>query len=120
MDKILLQGMEFYAYHGVFKEEAKLGQKFIVDLELHTDLRRAGESDDLIDTLNYAEIFDIVKQTAQLERYKLVEAVAEKIASRLLEHFPPLAAAKVKVTKLSPPIEGILAGASVEIERGRG
>ncbi len=120
MDKICLQQMEFYAYHGVFQEEAKLGQKFLVDVTLHTDLRRAGHSDELSDTLNYVQIYEIVKKTAQLERYNLVETVAETIANRLLDQFAEVAKVNVKVTKVMPPIEGILAGAAVEIERERG
>lgn len=120
MDKICLQGMEFYAYHGVFPEEARLGQKFVVDVTLIADLHWAGQSDDLQDTLNYVLIYDIVKQTAQLERYNLVEAVAETIADRLLEQFSEVPKVIVKVTKVTPPIEGILAGAAVEIERERG
>lgn len=120
MDKICLQGMEFYAYHGVFKEEAKLGQKFVVDVDLYTDLRDAGRSDSINDTLNYVMIYDIVKKTAQLERYNLVEAVAETIADRLLEEFTKASKVNVKVTKVTPPIEGILSGASVEILRERG
>ncbi|MFC4767864.1 dihydroneopterin aldolase [Effusibacillus consociatus] len=120
MDKICLQAMEFYAFHGVLEEEARLGQKFRVDLEVTTDLRRAGQTDDLNYTLDYALLYEIVKQTAQLERYNLIEAVAETIASRLLANFPQIRNVRVKVTKLTPPIEGILAGACVEIERAQG
>lgn len=119
MDKICLRAMEFYAYHGVLEEEARLGQKFIVELELTTDLRRAGQTDDLHDTLNYVEIYEIVKQTAQNERYNLIEAVAETIAARILHNFQQVQMVSVKVTKVTPPIEGILAGASIAIERGR-
>ncbi|WP_018131736.1 dihydroneopterin aldolase [Effusibacillus pohliae] len=119
MDKICLHAMEFYAYHGVLEEEAKLGQKFVVDLEVATDLRRAGETDNLDDTLSYVAIYDVVKQTVQAERYQLIEAVAETIAARLLRKFSRIESVRVKVTKVMPPIEGILAGASVEIERAR-
>lgn len=119
MDKIVLRGMEFYAYHGVLEEEEKLGQRFAVELEMAADLRRAGQTDNLRDTLNYVEVYDIVRQTAQRERYHLIETVAEKIAARVLECFPKVCSVRVKVTKTTPPIEGILAGVSVEIERGR-
>ncbi|GAX88634.1 dihydroneopterin aldolase [Effusibacillus lacus] len=119
MDKIYLQGMDFYAYHGVFPEEARLGQRFTVDLELACNLRRAGKTDKLEDTLNYVAVYDIVKQTAQEERYNLIETVAETIASRLMEQFAEILSVKVRVTKVTPPIEGIMAGAAVEIKRER-
>lgn len=119
MDKIILKKMEFYAYHGVFDEEKKLGQRFFIDLEVYTDLRKAGQTDDVHFTINYAHLYDVVKQTAQVERYHLLETIAEKIAERLLNNFPQVSGVKIQVTKQTPPIDGILAGTTIEIERLR-
>lgn len=119
MDKIILTKIEFYAYHGVLEEEKRLGQKFQIDLEVHLDLSKAGQTDDVKHTLNYVGLYDVVKQTAQIERYDLLETIGEKIASRLLEKYPQIQTVRVKVIKPTPPIEGILAGTAIEIERSR-
>lgn len=118
MDKIYFNGMSFYGYHGVFGAEAELGQRFFVDLELSLDLSRAGASDDLNDTVNYADIFTCVQQIVEGERFNLVEALTEQIAQRLLERFP-LAEVKVKVTKPNPPINGHYESVAIEMIRKR-
>ncbi|WP_400161840.1 dihydroneopterin aldolase [Brevibacillus sp. TJ4] len=118
MDKIYFKGMSFYGYHGVFAAEAELGQRFYVDLELSLDLSRAGESDDLNDTVNYADIFTCVQQLAEKERFNLVEALTARIAERLLHQFP-LAEVKVKVTKPNPPINGHYDSVAIEMVRKR-
>ena len=61
MDIITLKGLAFYAFHGVLVEENKLGQKFIVDLQMFLDLSSAGDNDDLNQTVNYAEVYDKIK-----------------------------------------------------------
>lgn len=119
MDTITLHGMEFYAYHGVLDEEAKLGQKFIVDVTIGTSLEQAGRTDDLDATLNYAEAYEEIRKIMTLERYRLLEALAETLAARLIGKFPMIQNVRVKVRKVMPPIEGILSGVSVEIERKR-
>lgn len=116
MDKLYFNRMSFYGYHGVFEAEAQLGQRFIIDLELQLDLARAGKSDNLQDTVNYAEIFEQVRQIVENERYQLIEAVASRIADRLLDQFP-IHEAKVKVTKPTPPINGHYDSVAVEMVR---
>lgn len=118
MDKIYFERMSFYGYHGVFKAEAQLGQRFYVDLELSLDLARAGESDDLKHTVNYADIFTCVQQIVEGERFKLVEALTARIARRLLEQFP-ISEVKVKVTKPNPPINGHYDAVAIEMVRKR-
>ncbi|MDI3258070.1 MAG: dihydroneopterin aldolase [Kyrpidia sp.] len=118
MDEISLLGMEFYAYHGVYPEEQRLGQRFIVDVTLRLPLRAAGQSDDLRDTLDYGEVYRFIRDTVQGERRRLVESVAEGIAHALLDHYP-VQAVRVRVTKPSPPFPGTLQGVAVEIERSR-
>jgi dihydroneopterin aldolase len=109
LDKIYFNGMAFYGYHGVFEAEAKLGQRFYVDLELSMDLSRAGASDDLNDT---------VQQIVEKERYNLVEALTARIADRLLQAFP-FSEVKVRVTKPDPPINGHYDSVAIEMSRKR-
>ncbi|MEK4338632.1 MULTISPECIES: dihydroneopterin aldolase [Brevibacillus] len=118
MDKIYFNGMAFYGYHGVFEAEAKLGQRFYVDLELSMDLSRAGASDDLNDTVNYADVFHCVQQIVEKERYNLVEALTARIADRLLQAFP-FSEVKVRVTKPDPPINGHYDSVAIEMSRKR-
>ncbi|GAA4721661.1 dihydroneopterin aldolase [Brevibacillus fulvus] len=118
MDKIYFQRMEFYGYHGVFEAEAQLGQRFYVDLELSLDLTKAGQSDELGDTVNYADIFTSVRQIVEGERYKLIEALTSRIAEQLLSQFAFMEV-KVKVTKPNPPINGHYEAVAVEMVRSR-
>ncbi|MCA0151227.1 MULTISPECIES: dihydroneopterin aldolase [Rossellomorea] len=119
MDKILLNEMEFYGYHGVFQEENKLGQRFRVSVELHLDLRKSGQSDQLEDSVNYAEIYSITKSVVEGEPRNLVEAVAEDIASRILETFNAVKSCKITLIKPDPPIPGHYRSVAVEINRSR-
>lgn len=118
MDKLYFNRMSFYGYHGVFEAEAQLGQRFFVDLELQLDLTKAGNSDDLHDTVNYVEIFEQVRKIVENERFNLIEALAARIADQLLNLFPILEA-KVKVTKPTPPINGHYDSVAIEIIRSK-
>src|ERR671920_2279251 len=89
-DEILLEGMRFYAYHGVNAEERTLGQRFMVDVVLAVDLRRPGQSDDLADTVSYSAVYKVVREIVEGEPRNLIEAVAEEIAAEILAEFPPI------------------------------
>ena len=118
-DKIVLSGMVFYGYHGVSPEERTLGQRFIVDLEVEADTRKAGASDDISDAINYAAVYQAVKEVVEGPPKRLLEAVAEEVAQRVLSGFDGTAV-RVRVTKPSPPIPGaVMDGASVEVYRRR-
>ncbi|MDR7080326.1 dihydroneopterin aldolase [Neobacillus niacini] len=119
MDKIFVNQMEFYGYHGVFPEETKLGQRFIVDLMVLVDLKRAGETDELVYSVNYGELFQVCKDIVEGKPYKLVEAIAEKIAETVLKQFSLVSEATVKVIKPDPPIPGHYRSVAVEITRRR-
>ncbi|MFC4182024.1 dihydroneopterin aldolase [Saccharococcus thermophilus] len=119
MDKIYLQRMEFYGYHGVLPEENMLGQRFIVDVTLETNLQKAGKSDRLEDTINYAEVYNICRHIVEKKKFALIEAVAETIAGGILSSFPAVIRCTVKVTKPNPPIPGHYESVAVEIVRGR-
>lgn len=119
MDKIHLNGMEFYGYHGVFPEENKLGQRFYVDLVLEADLSKASESDDLNYTVNYADAYTIIKEIVEGEPRKLVETIAEEIPKAMFETFSIVKACTVKVIKPDPPINGHYDSVAIEMKRER-
>jgi dihydroneopterin aldolase len=117
-DEILLEGMRFYAYHGVNPEEQALGQRFIVDVALAVALRRPGQSDDLADTISYSAVYKVVRGIVEGEPRNLIEAVAEEIASAILMGFPPVARITVTVRKPEVPMKGsLLDAAGVRITR---
>jgi 7,8-dihydroneopterin aldolase/epimerase/oxygenase len=119
LDKIFVNQMEFYGYHGVFPEETRLGQRFIVDLMVLLDLKKAGESDELEHSVNYGELFQVCKEIVEGKPYKLVEAVAETISASILSQFTLVSEATVKVIKPDPPIPGHYRSVAVEITRRR-
>ncbi|MDX1805892.1 MAG: dihydroneopterin aldolase [Paenisporosarcina sp.] len=119
MDYIHVNDMEFWGNHGVFAEETKLGQRFRVTLSLAVDLQEAGQTDNLDKTVNYAEAFFICQKIVEGQPVKLVEAVAERIATEILTTFKGrVKGCKVIVIKPDPPIPGHYRSISVEITRG--
>lgn len=119
LDKIYVNKMEFYGYHGVFPEENRLGQRFIVDLAVSVDLSMAGKTDELEFSVNYGELYQVCREVVEGKPCKLVEAVAEKIAESILTSFPLVNEVTVKVVKPDPPIPGHYKSVAVEITRGR-
>ncbi|MHB0869089.1 MAG: dihydroneopterin aldolase [Chloroflexota bacterium] len=116
-DKIILQGVTFYGFHGVNPEERELGQRFVVDLELSKDLSAAGLSDDLATTVNYAAVFKVAREVVEGEPCQLIETVAERLASAILARFP-VEAVRVRVRKPWAPVKGsVLDFVAVEIYR---
>ncbi|MGP4073757.1 dihydroneopterin aldolase [Piscibacillus sp. B03] len=119
MDKILLNGLMFYGYHGLFPEENKLGQRFTVDLELITDLKPSGRSDNMNDSIDYGQVYQVVQKVVESEARDLVETVAEEVAQTLFEAFKKLDAVKVYIDKPGPPIPGYYKSVGIEIYRER-
>jgi len=118
-DKIFLQDMIFYGYHGALAAEKEIGQRFIVDLEIDINLQPAGLSDDLSLTVNYANLYSIVQEIVTGKSYDLIESVAEKIAKQVLEQEPLVEKVKVVLKKPEVPIPGILSYAAIQIVRER-
>lgn len=113
---IHLKGMEFYAYHGVLEEERVLGQRFLIDLDIYPLKWIDSMSDNLKNTINYAEVFTLVKDCVGKKRFKLLESLAEHIAFQILDSFA-CARVRVEVHKPNAPIPGIWSDVSVEILR---
>ena len=117
-DRIILRDLGFYGYHGVFDEEAKLGQRFFIDLELGIDLSRVARSDDLADGVSYAEIYQVVT-TAFERRKKLLEAAAQNVVDAILEHFEQVNWVVIRLRKPEAPIAMVRGEAAVELHRVR-
>ena len=119
-DRIILEGIQLYGYHGANPEEKALGQAYVVDLEVELDLRPAGTSDCLEDTVSYTRLFRAVQEVIEGESKNLLEAMAQTVADKVLRQFP-VDAVRVRLKKPRPPIRGsVLDNASVEIYRTRG
>ena len=105
MGKILIEGMEFFAYHGCFREEQIIGTRFIVDLEVEVDTACAEQSDLLTDTINYQELYGLVRHEME-QKSKLLEHVARRILDSVQHAFPNLTSLQVKISKINPPLGG--------------
>jgi len=114
MSLIKLEGMEFFAYHGCFKEEQLIGTKFIVDLSIETNVEQAALNDDLHLTINYLTVYQMVKKQMEIKS-KLLENVAQRILDNLHIQFSGVISAEVKVSKLNPPLGGKLKCVSVTL-----
>ena len=119
MDKILMNNWGFYGYHGVLKEEATLGQKFFIDMELYLDTREAGQTDDMNKSVSYADVYELVKEIVENKRFNLLEALAENIAEEVLNKFDLLKGIMVRVKKPEAPVPGIYDYFGVEIKRAK-
>lgn len=115
---ILLENIRFFAYHGVAPQETTVGNEFVVSLRLKTDIARAMKSDDVADTVNYAEIHQAVKEEMDIPS-KLLEHVAGRIVRRLFNDFPTIECIDLKLSKRNPPMGADIetAGVEVHIER---
>jgi len=122
-DEVFLEGLRFYAYHGVNPEERTQGQRFTVDVSLATDLRAAGHSDDLAQTINYSTVNKRVRAILEGPPRQLIETVADEIATALLAEFARAHAVTVTVRKPEVALKGTIldaAGVRVHRERGQG
>jgi dihydroneopterin aldolase len=102
-NSIIVEGIEFYGYHGDLPQERELGQRYVVDLTLTVATSKAGVSDRLEDTIDYAAVVTRVHEIGTGEQYHLIEALAERIAAVILKEFLP-DEVSVRVTKPRPPI----------------
>ena len=113
--KIFLDDMRFYAYHGVMEQERRVGGEYGVSLVVEVDLTQAIATDDVADTVNYAELYELVKREMAVSS-KLLEHVAGRIGQSAMDKFDRITALTIRVTKLNPPMGADCNGASVEIK----
>jgi dihydroneopterin aldolase len=116
MDRIILSGIEAYAYGGVTAAEQQIGQRYRVHLTMEANLSAPGRSDALADTIHYGHVHAAVIEALRGRPFNLIEAAAERIAQQVLQDFP-VESVTVMLEKLLPPIDGVVASAAVEITR---
>jgi len=115
---IKIKNIRVYAYHGCLIEEGKIGSDYRVDLLVKANLKKSSKSDNLKDTVDYVHLNKIVKEEMFIKT-KLLETVADKILDRILFEIPIVVKAKVKVSKINPPIGGNVEMVSIVMERKR-
>jgi dihydroneopterin aldolase len=118
-DTIFITGLLVHAHHGVMAHEEKVGQRFVLDLELALDLAPAGRSDKLADTASYGAIVETATAAFTKQSYRLVEAAAARVAEAVLAAFTNIAAVRVTVHKPHAPIAAIFSDVGVSILRRR-
>jgi dihydroneopterin aldolase len=116
MGIIRIEDMEFYAFHGHFREEQIVGNRFIIDLEIETDTDKAGASDRLEDATDYVTACRVVKKEME-SKSKLLEHIAKRILDSLFNELPGIRHAAVKIRKMNPPAGMKVGSVSVEMSR---
>lgn len=117
MDKIALKNIKFYAYHGVLEKEREVGQNFFIDVEMYLNLEKSGITDNLEDTVDYSNIYDIIKCVTLNNKFKLIEALAHRISDEILYKHNKIYEIIVRVRKPEAPISGEFDWAEVEVKR---
>lgn len=117
-DIIRMVGLPFYGYHGVTAAEKETGRLFEIDCELETDLVRSGETDRLADTVSYHEVYLLIRKTVEGTSFSLLEALASRLASNILDNFA-VSRVTLKVRKMHPPIDGNVKYIEIEVTRFR-
>lgn len=116
---IRLNDMIFYGFHGVHDEERKLGQRFVVTLDLQTDPALDGQIRHLDQTVDYTKVYAQIREIMETHQFQLLEACANKVADQLLAGFPLIQSVRVRIQKPSVPIPGSIHSVEVELFRSR-
>ena len=111
---IQLKNMKFHAYHGVLPQEKIVGNNFVVNVKFTADVSKSFVTDDVKDTVNYAEIYDLVKAEMAVPS-QLIEHVAGRIFTKIRDSFPQITALEVRLAKLNPPVNGEVEASEVVI-----
>lgn len=115
---ITINDMRFYAHHGCFEQERVIGTHFRVDLSFTTDTSKAEISDNIVDTVSYLDVYQVVKAEMMTPSH-LLEHVARRVGERVLADFPAVDTVNVKVSKLNPPLGGQMDSVSVTLDLAR-
>lgn len=112
---IALEGLEFFAYHGFFEEEQKMGNKYALDIFIDTDFVEAAQQDRLSLTVNYSTLYQIATRVMQ-QPSRLLEHIGFRVIEQIRTHYPDVAKVTVKVSKFNPPIGGVCTRAAITME----
>ena len=118
MGLVSLRGLEFFAYHGYYDEEQKVGNKYSVDVTVRADLKKAAVQDTLSETVNYESLYNIVKGHMQV-RSRLLEHIGYEVIQSVFEEFEQVRWVEVSIVKYNPPIGGVCKEARVTLNQER-
>lgn len=119
MDKIIIKDLKIYAYHGVNPEEKIEGQNFVFDIECKADLSKPCKTDNVDDTVSYAQVIKLVRNVFIAEKYDLIEKAAQVVADAVLDNFEKIEKVKVVLKKPEAPMKADFGYVAVEISRER-
>ncbi len=119
MDKIIIKGFRFFAYHGVNPEETEFGQHFEIDLTASVDLTVPCSTDDIDSTISYAALIKTIRRVGTAQADKLIERLAQRIADAVLAEYPPIQSVTLRLKKPDAPMKADFDYVAVEIERSR-
>ncbi len=118
MGRITLEGLEFFAFHGYYDEEQKIGNKYGVDISVETSLEKAGHDDKLSETINYQDLYNIVRLEMK-KPSRLLENIGDRIMRSVFNEFPLITYIEIAIYKFNPPIGGICKRAVVSMSKVR-
>ncbi|MCH7818642.1 MAG: dihydroneopterin aldolase [Candidatus Marinimicrobia bacterium] len=118
MDRITLNNMVFFGYHGAMSEEQEIGGRFEVDIDLLGDFSQASKSDDLSKAVDYQKAYESIKPIIEGEKYNLIEGLAEAVAKKILGEFE-VSRVNVRLRKRNVPIGGVIDFVEVELTRDK-
>jgi len=117
MGKIIIEEMEFYAFHGHYQEEQIVGNRFLVDLELESNLTAPAESDQLDDAVNYQQAYQVIKKEMRRKKSNLLENIASRILDALYSDMEGIEKATIKIRKMHPPMGGPIKSVGITMSR---
>jgi dihydroneopterin aldolase len=117
MGKIVIEEMEFYAFHGHYQEEQIVGNRFLVDLEMEADLTDAADSDNLNDAVNYQQAYQIIKNEMRRTKSNLLENIGKRILDALYTEMEGIQKASISIRKLNPPMGGPIKSVGIKMSR---
>ena len=117
MGKIVIEEMEFYAFHGHYQEEQIVGNRFLVDLEMEADLTDAADSDNLKDAVNYQQAYQIIKNEMRRTKSNLLENIGKRILDALYAEMEGIEKATIRIRKLNPPMGGPIKSVGIKMSR---
>jgi len=117
MGKIVIEEMEFYAFHGHYQEEQIVGNRFLVDLEMDADLTAAAASDSLNDAVNYQQAYQIIKNEMRRTKSNLLENIGKRILDALYAEMEGIEKATIRIRKLNPPMGGPIKSVGIKMSR---
>jgi len=119
MGKIIIEEMEFYAFHGHYQEEQIVGNRFLVDLEMEADLTEPAGSDNLKDAVNYQQAYQIIKNEMRRTKSNLLENIGKRILDSLYAEMDGIEKATIKIRKLNPPMGGPIKSVGIKMSRNQ-